>query len=148
MRGVMNNTKIVIAVAIGIIIIVILFSYRSFRHFHPWQTETEVEQKTNTPQPSSTKQTSPSKQASSSSKILSFLHLAKALQSYSQEEGVLVDPETAPEKIRPLVMKGLYTMLETQKHAPAYAGDRITCTNCHFSGGNTLGGENNGISLV
>lgn len=60
----------------------------------------------------------------------------------------LVDPEMAPESIKPLVMKGYYIMLETQKYASDYAGDKITCNNCHFAGGNTLGGANGGIPLV
>lgn len=60
----------------------------------------------------------------------------------------LIDPEMAPDSIKPLVMRGYAIMLETQKYASEYAGDRITCNNCHFAGGNTLGGANGGIPLV
>lgn len=60
----------------------------------------------------------------------------------------LLDPEMAPEEIRPQVMQGFYILFETKKYAPQYAGDKLSCTNCHFSCGNTLGGEGNGISLV
>jgi thiosulfate dehydrogenase len=60
----------------------------------------------------------------------------------------LVDPEAAPEDIKPLVMQGYQILLETKKTLPEYAGDRLTCANCHFACGNTLGGANGGISLV
>jgi len=60
----------------------------------------------------------------------------------------LVDPELAPASIKPLVMQGYHILMETQKYLPEYAGDRITCNNCHFACGNTLGGANGGISLV
>lgn len=64
------------------------------------------------------------------------------------EGSVLVDPEMAPNDIHSQVMYGYRIILETKKHLPTYAGDRINCTNCHFAGGNTQGGENGGISLV
>lgn len=60
----------------------------------------------------------------------------------------LVDPELASAEIKPLVMQGYHILMETQKYLPEYAGDRITCNNCHFACGNTLGGSNGGISLV
>jgi thiosulfate dehydrogenase len=60
----------------------------------------------------------------------------------------LLDPEMAPPSIKPLVMQGYHLMLETHKYAPDYAGDRLSCTNCHFAGGNSLGGMRNGFSLV
>lgn len=60
----------------------------------------------------------------------------------------LVDPEQAPESIKPSVMHGFRILMETKKYLPEYAGDRISCTNCHFAEGNTLGGEGGGISLV
>lgn len=60
----------------------------------------------------------------------------------------LVDPEQAPASIKPSVMRGLRILMETKKYLPEYAGDQISCTNCHFAEGNTLGGEGNGISLV
>lgn len=60
----------------------------------------------------------------------------------------LLDPEMAPADIKPLVMQGFNIMLETKKYVPEYAGDKINCANCHFNGGNNLGGFNNGISLV
>lgn len=60
----------------------------------------------------------------------------------------LIDPETAPPELKSSIMLGYHLMLETKKYAPEYAGDAISCTNCHFSAGNTLGGANGGISLV
>lgn len=60
----------------------------------------------------------------------------------------LVDPEEAPQEIKESVMKGYYLMMDTQKYAAEYAGDKLNCANCHFQGGDTLGGKNNGISLV
>jgi len=61
---------------------------------------------------------------------------------------VLVDPEMAPSEIRDDVMKGYWIMIDTQKNAKEYAGDRLNCRNCHFQAGNTLGGKNGSISLV
>jgi len=61
---------------------------------------------------------------------------------------VLVDPEMAPSDIRKEVMRGYWIMIDTQKNAKEYAGDRLNCRNCHFHGGNTLGGKNGSISLV
>jgi thiosulfate dehydrogenase len=60
----------------------------------------------------------------------------------------LVDVESAPRKIRPLVKEGFNILFETQKYAKGYSGDRLDCNNCHFNGGNSLGGANNGISLM
>ncbi|HEY4831451.1 MAG TPA: c-type cytochrome [Waddliaceae bacterium] len=60
----------------------------------------------------------------------------------------LLDPEMAPPEIKPLVMQGFNQMLDSKKYMPEYANDGVNCTNCHFAAGNTLGGTNNGISLV
>lgn len=60
----------------------------------------------------------------------------------------LVDPEQAPDAIREVVMLGYNLMLNTPKYAASFVGDRLSCTHCHFAGGDTLGGENGGISLV
>ncbi len=60
----------------------------------------------------------------------------------------LFDPEMAPDEIRDQVMKGYGIMLETKQHLPEYAGDKISCTHCHFSAGNSFGGKSNGFSLV
>lgn len=60
----------------------------------------------------------------------------------------LLDPETAPPELVEKVMIGYRVFNETKKYVPSYVGDRISCNNCHFSGGNTLGGKNNGISLL
>lgn len=80
--------------------------------------------------------------------------LAPHLQNISAQENAapepiaLVTPEQAPPEIRPLVMRGFQILFETKKNLPEYAGDRISCTNCHFSAGNSLGGEQEGFSLV
>lgn len=60
----------------------------------------------------------------------------------------LVDPNQAPASIRDLVKFGYQIMLDTPKNASKYAGDRLSCTNCHFAGGDTTGGKNGGISLA
>jgi thiosulfate dehydrogenase len=66
----------------------------------------------------------------------------------SNESLVLVDPEEAPPEIRALVMAGYRIFNNPQQYASAYAGDKVTCNNCHISGGNTLGGKGSGIPLV
>ena len=60
----------------------------------------------------------------------------------------LIDPENAPPEIHKQVMNGYRIFIETPKYAPHYTGDKLTCNSCHIGGGNTLGGENGGISLV
>lgn len=60
----------------------------------------------------------------------------------------LVDPEQAPHNIRDSVMRGYRLVLNTGYYAPYYAHNELACTNCHFCGGDTLGGKNGGISLV
>lgn len=60
----------------------------------------------------------------------------------------LVDPEQAPPALRELVMLGYNIMLNTPHYVPQEEGKHISCTNCHFSGGNTTGGENNGLPLT
>lgn len=57
----------------------------------------------------------------------------------------LLDPQEAPQAN---VMRGYRLMLNTHYYVPEYAKDQLSCTNCHFMGGDTLGGKNNGISLV
>lgn len=76
--------------------------------------------------------------ACSAALYLAFTHSSK-------QELELIDPQESKD---PLVLKGFSLMELTPKMAPDFAGDRITCSNCHFNGGNTQGGENNGISLV
>ena len=60
----------------------------------------------------------------------------------------LFDPEMAPTKIRSEVIEGQKYLLETKQRLPEYAGDYLSCTNCHFAAGNTFGGPGNGLSLV
>lgn len=60
----------------------------------------------------------------------------------------LVDPEMASAHIKPQVMRGYRIMMQTHKYLPDNANDRISCSNCHFAAGNSLGGRNAGISLV
>lgn len=60
----------------------------------------------------------------------------------------LVDPEQAPPPIREMVELGYHLMLDTPRYASAYVGDRLSCTNCHFAGGNTTSGEGGGIALA
>ncbi len=60
----------------------------------------------------------------------------------------LVDPEQAPHNIKDSVMRGFNLMMNTAHYAPEYAHNELSCANCHFLGGDTLGGKNGGISLV
>ncbi len=60
----------------------------------------------------------------------------------------LLDPEQAPSGIHDIVMYGFHIMTDTPKYASEYIGDKLSCTNCHFSAGNTTGGENGSISLA
>ncbi len=60
----------------------------------------------------------------------------------------LVDPECAPEAKLYMIMYGYQIMEETAKHCPENVGNALSCNNCHFNAGNTLGGSNRGISLV
>lgn len=60
----------------------------------------------------------------------------------------LVDPEQAPEAIRTQVMEGYRIVIDTPRYAKEYTGDKLSCRNCHFEGGNTLGGKDGSISLV
>jgi len=60
----------------------------------------------------------------------------------------LVDPEQAPPNIRESVLRGYKLVMHTRYYAPQYVGNELSCANCHFSGGDTLGGKNGGISLV
>ena len=60
----------------------------------------------------------------------------------------LVDPEQAPKSIHQDVMRGYCLMIDTARYAPNYVGNELSCSNCHFAAGDTLGGKNNGLSLV
>jgi len=60
----------------------------------------------------------------------------------------LVDPEQSPPDVRDSVMRGYRIFMNTPFYAPNYARDQLSCTSCHLSGGNTIGGKNGGISLV
>jgi len=60
----------------------------------------------------------------------------------------LLDPEQAPPGIHDTVMLGFHIMTDTPKYAADFVGDDLSCTNCHFSAGNTTGGKNGSISLA
>ncbi len=77
---------------------------------------------------------------------LFFLFSTQTL--FSDQFIQLVDPETAPPEIHAQVMRGYNLMRYTHKLIPDFAGDLVSCSNCHFSAGNNLGGKNGGISLV
>jgi thiosulfate dehydrogenase len=97
--------------------------------------------------------------------LLPFFSFLKTLDSHSidramfaknqkESKGIedlhfeLVDPGEAPESIRQLAQLGYQIMLNTPEKIENYSGATMSCTNCHFAGGNTTGGKNNGISLV
>ena len=44
-------------------------------------------------------------------------------------------PQDAPAEIREAVMLGYNIMIDTRTYAPAYTGNGLTCSNCHFNGG-------------
>lgn len=60
----------------------------------------------------------------------------------------LIDPEEAPAEIHDQVMEGYRIFNHTPEFAKEFVTANISCTNCHFCGGNTLGGFNGGISLA
>jgi thiosulfate dehydrogenase len=53
-------------------------------------------------------------------------------------------PEAAPASIRNAVMLGYNILMNTQKYAPQYVGNKLNCRNCHFEAGR----ERNTLSLV
>lgn len=60
----------------------------------------------------------------------------------------LVDPEQAPPEIHKEVMYGFHILIHTPHLLPENVGGTLSCTNCHFSAGNTLGGKGGSISLA
>ena len=60
----------------------------------------------------------------------------------------LVDPAQAPLDIQKNVERGYRLITNTPLYASNYVKNQLSCTNCHFSEGDTLGGRNSGISLV
>ena len=80
--------------------------------------------------------------------IRSFKHQFVIVQANNLLGFSLVDPEQAPHNIRDSVMRGYRLVTNTAFYAPKHAHNELACTNCHFCGGDTLGGKNNGISLV
>lgn len=60
----------------------------------------------------------------------------------------LVDPEQAPLSIRESVVRGYHLLINTDFYSKKFGSNQLSCTNCHFCGGDTLGGKNGGISLV
>ncbi len=53
-------------------------------------------------------------------------------------------PQDAPADIRDGVMLGYHIMMDTQKYATDYVGNKLQCRSCHFDGGR----ERNTLSLV
>lgn len=60
----------------------------------------------------------------------------------------LVDPIQAPANVRSSVIRGYHILMDTPFYAPQYTRSQLSCTNCHFSEGDTLGGKNGSFSLV
>jgi len=60
----------------------------------------------------------------------------------------LVDPEEAPADVRESVKRGYSIMMNTPFFAGDYAKNALSCGNCHFCEGNSLGARNQGISLL
>lgn len=74
--------------------------------------------------------------------------LNRERQGEQQIDFSLSDPSKSPLEIRSLVEKGYNLMVDTRKNAPNYVTSKMSCTNCHFAGGNTTGGKNGGLSLA
>lgn len=53
-------------------------------------------------------------------------------------------PQEAPPDIRDAVMLGYNILMDTQKYAPQYVGNKMKCRNCHFEAGRIM----KGLSLV
>ena len=53
-------------------------------------------------------------------------------------------PQEAPPDIRDAVMLGYNILMDTQRYAPQYVGNKMKCRNCHFEAGRTM----KGLSLV
>lgn len=81
-------------------------------------------------------------------KVKSFKHAYVIQQAHELLGFNLVDPEQAPQTIRDSVMRGYRLMINTAFYAPEFAHNELSCTNCHFCAGDTIGGKNTGISLV
>lgn len=74
--------------------------------------------------------------------------LSREKEVFNHLKYQLLDPNQAPKGIHDTVLYGYLLMTETYKHLPDNVGDKLTCTNCHFAGGNTTGGKNGSISLA
>jgi thiosulfate dehydrogenase len=57
-------------------------------------------------------------------------------------------PQDSPAGIKDAVELGYNIIMNTQKYASLYVGNKLSCKNCHFKGGITPGGINGGLSLV
>ena len=53
-------------------------------------------------------------------------------------------PQEAPPDIRDAVMLGFNILMDTQRYAPQYVGNKMKCRNCHFEAGRMR----DGVSLV
>ncbi|SPJ31734.1 c-type cytochrome [Candidatus Protochlamydia amoebophila] len=78
----------------------------------------------------------------------SFKHGLALTQAHTIYSVDLQDPEQAPLDIRDSVMRGYRLIMNTPHYAPEYVKNQLSCTNCHFLGGDTLGGKNGGIALI
>lgn len=74
--------------------------------------------------------------------------LKKENDSYQKIQINLKDPEQSPEGIHDDVMIGFYLVIQTKEMLPDHVGGELSCTNCHFSGGNTMGGMRGSIPLA
>lgn len=74
--------------------------------------------------------------------------LAREDEAEKRLQFQLVDTNKAPEPIQQLAKIGFHAMVDTLTLAPDYVGSKLSCTNCHFAGGNTTGGTSGGISLA
>lgn len=74
--------------------------------------------------------------------------LKKENENFNKIDVNLRDPEQSPEGIHDDVMLGFHIIIQTKEMLPDHVGGQVSCTNCHFSGGNTLGGMRGSIPLA
>ncbi len=108
-----------LAVLIGVVYLLYLFNVLSLLGFFQSPTRLAMERK-----------------QAKEKRVMDALHFA------------LKDPGEAPQALHEQVTLGYQLMLHTPQYAEAYVGDQLSCTHCHFAGGNTSGGTNNGFALA
>lgn len=91
------------------------------------------------------------------SQFISFKEPQKAQTALAVQQpvkvsgGIVYSPpkvDEAPANMREAIQLGYNIITDTGKYAGEYVGNKLTCANCHFTGGISEGGKNGGLSLV